>query len=190
LYRNSGRYSVYGTNEPKIFVLADHGDSEIRRTPFYIQPIPVSKTADSFERFDSSIDTESPLTVADKLKWHRLRCGLYQSEAAQALGVNRTTYSRYEEGDIEAYPLDKLEIAAELFGVDIAELLDDYNLFLYRGQGRRIREIRKAAGLTQKQLAALLGVSVTTVKCWEREEKRMRRGTFLRLMEIERQRKE
>lgn len=86
--------------------------------------------------------------------------------------------------------MDKLLVAAELFGVDIAELLDDYNLFLYRGQGRRIRGLRKAAGLTQRKLAALLGVSVTTVKCWESGEKRMRRGTFLRLMEIEGERKE
>lgn len=54
---------------------------------------------------------------------------------AKIMGVDRTTYSRYEENVLDAYPLDKLENAAKRFVIDITELLDEYNLFLYRGQG-------------------------------------------------------
>lgn len=74
-------------------------------------------------------------TVSDKLKWYRYQNGLQQSDMAKIIEVDRTTYSRYEENVLEAYPLDKLENAAKRFGIDITELLDEYNLFLYRGQG-------------------------------------------------------
>ena len=77
---------------------------------------------------------ENPVTVSDKLKWYRYQNGLLQSQVAKAMGVDRTTYSRYEENVLESYSLDKLSKAAMLFGIDITALLDEYNLFLYHGQ--------------------------------------------------------
>ena len=75
-------------------------------------------------------------SVSDKLKWYRIQNGLLQRDVAKVMEVDRTTYSRYEENVLEAYPLDKLAKAAELFGIDVTALLDDYNLFLYHGQGQ------------------------------------------------------
>lgn len=72
-------------------------------------------------------------TVSDKLKWYRFQNGLQQSDMAKIMEVDRKTYSRYETNVLEAYPLDKLEKASKYFGIDIADLLDEYNLFLYRG---------------------------------------------------------
>lgn len=65
------------------------------------------------------------------------------------MGVDRTTYARYEENVLEAYPLDKLANAAELFHIEITALLDNYNLFLYHGQGQQIKRLRKSLQLTQ-----------------------------------------
>ncbi len=48
-------------------------------------------------------------SVSDKLKWYRIQNGLLQRDVAKVMEVDRTTYSRYEENVLEAYPLDKLQ---------------------------------------------------------------------------------
>lgn len=117
-------------------------------------------------------------TVSDKLKWYRYQNGLQQSDMAKIMEVDRTTYSRYEENVLEAYPLDKLEKAAKHFGIDITELLDEYNLFLYLGQGEQIKSLRKSLGLTKAELAQRLGVSLQKVRNWESEKVRVSRSMF------------
>lgn len=128
-------------------------------------------------------DPQALDTVSDKLKWYRYQNGLQQSDMARIMEVDRTTYSRYEENVLEAYLLDKLEKAAKYFGIDITELLDKYNLFLYRGQGEQIKGLRKSLGLTQSELAQRLGVSVQKVKNWEDGKVRVSRGTFYNIMQ-------
>ena len=58
---------------------------------------------------------------------------------------------------------------AELLEVPLTSLLDDYLLFLSRGQGKQIRELRKGLSLTQKAYADKLGISLRTLKNWEQE---------------------
>lgn len=112
-------------------------------------------------------ELEQLTTVSDKLKWYRYQNGLLQRDVAQAMDVDRTTYSRYEENVLDAYPLDKLEQAAKLFQIDVTALLDDYNLFLYHGQGQQIKRLRKAMKLTQSEFAGKMEVSLGMVKRWE-----------------------
>lgn len=94
------------------------------------------------------------------------------------MGVDRTTYSRYEENVLEAYPLDKLAKAAELFKIDVISLLDDYNLFLYHGQGQQIKRLRKSLNLTQSEFAKYIGVSLGTLKKWEQNRVNIQKKTF------------
>ena len=100
------------------------------------------------------------------------------------MGVDRTTYSRYEENLLEAYPLDKLTKAAELFGIDVTVLLDDYNLFLYHGQGRQIKELRKSMKLTQSELAKYMNIPLGTLKKWEQERACIQKKTFEKLLQL------
>lgn len=74
---------------------------------------------------------------------------------------------------METYPLDKLAKVAELLEVDISDLLDDYNAFLYRGQAGQVKALRIQMKLTQKAFAELFGVQITTVKRWEQGKIRM-----------------
>lgn len=127
---------------------------------------------------------EALVTVSDKLKWHRFHNSLLQSEVARAMGVDRTTYSRYEENVLEAYPLDKLSKAAELFGIDIITLLDEYNLFLYQGQGEQIKRLRKAMKLTQSELAKYLDTPLGTLKKWEQNRVSIQKKSFKKLSEL------
>lgn len=128
---------------------------------------------------------EKLTTVSDKLKWYRYQNGLLQSEVAKVMGVDRTTYSRYEENVLEAYPLDKLTKAAEFFEIDVTSLLDDYNLFLYRGQGQQIKRLRKSLNLTQSKFAKYIGVPLGTLKKWEQNKVNIQKKTFEKLLQLQ-----
>lgn len=127
---------------------------------------------------------EKLVTVSDKLKWYRINCGYLQRDVAVALEVDRTTYSRYEENVLEAYPLDKLAKAAELFHIDITSLLDDYNLFLYRNQGQQIKRLRKSLKLTQSQFAKYINTPLGTLKKWEQNRVNIQKKTYKKLSKL------
>ncbi|MBO4867969.1 MAG: helix-turn-helix domain-containing protein [Ruminococcus sp.] len=112
-------------------------------------------------------------TVSDRLKFYRISCGLMQKEIAAQIGVVRTTYARWENNVLSAYPLDKLTLLAEIFGCKVTDLLDEYNKFLIKGQGSYIRNLQKKKSLTRCRLAELMSVSVGRVKDWESERKRV-----------------
>lgn len=128
---------------------------------------------------------ENLVTISDKLKWYRYQNGLLQSEVAKVMGVDRTTYSRYEENVLEAYPLDKLAKASEFFEIDVTSLLDDYNLFLYRGQGQQIKRLRKSIKLTQPEFAKYIGVPLGTLKKWEQNRVNIQKKTFEKLLQLQ-----
>ena len=123
-------------------------------------------------------------TVSDKLKWYRYQNWLLQSNVAKAMAIDRTTYSRYEENVLDAYPLDKLEKAAGLFKTDVTSLLDEYNLFLYNGQGGQIKRLRQSLNLTRSEFAGRLNISLKTLQRWEQDKVRIQKGTFERLKEL------
>lgn len=116
--------------------------------------------------------------TAGRLRWHRLRKELYQEQAADYAGLYRTTYAHYEDSSRDYYPVDKLEKLAELFEVPVTELMDDYNLFLYKGQGEQIKNLRQTLGLTQLQLAKRMNVSRNTVFRWESNQIQITKKTW------------
>ena len=71
-----------------------------------------------------------------------------------------------------------MEKIAQLFDVPIERLLDDYNLFLRNDQGKQIKAIRMKLGLTQRQYADKIGVSLGNLKHWEQNRKRIFRSTW------------
>ena len=71
-----------------------------------------------------------------------------------------------------------MEKIAQLFEVPVDMLLDDYNLFLRNGQGNQIKAIRTKLGLTQRQYADKLGVSLGNLKHWEQNRKQIFKSTW------------
>lgn len=63
-----------------------------------------------------------------------------------------------------------MERIAQLFEVPVERLLDDYNLFLRNGQGKQIKAIRMKLGLTQREYADKLGISLCTSNNGSRTE--------------------
>ena len=116
--------------------------------------------------------------TADKLRWLRYQKGLRQRDVADYAGIDRSTYVHYEEYGKDLYPLEHMEKIAQLFEVPVDTLLDDYNLFLRNGQGNQIKAIRMKLGLTQKQYADKLGVSLGNLKHWEQNRKQIFKSTW------------
>lgn len=125
---------------------------------------------------------ETLATTADKLRYYRHIRGLEQKEVAAYVGLHRGTYAGYETPSTrDYYPLDKLHALAELFDVPLEYLLDDYNRFLYDGQGQQVRALRESMGLSRKEFAAKFDVWASTVRDWETNAVRMTRQTWEKL---------
>lgn len=119
--------------------------------------------------------------TADKLRWYRYRKGLRQRDVAAMIGVDRSTYVHMEDRIHDYYPQEVLERLSAVFEVSIEALLDNYNRFLWSGQGAQIRRIRIQRNLTQQQFARELDVPLGTLKNWERERVRISKRTWEKL---------
>lgn len=60
--------------------------------------------------------------IAERLKHYREACGLSQKQVAQALNIDRTTYTKYERCDSDPN-LDTLIKLAAIYGVTLMDLL-------------------------------------------------------------------
>jgi len=131
------------------------------------------------EKFNLQFSDFSEITeTADKLRWYRYQKGLRQRDAADYAGIDRSTYIHYEEAGRDFYPKEHMEKLTELFEVPLEDLLDDYNLFLLRGQGAQIKAIRQRLGLTQKAYATQLGVPLQKFKRWEQGSAQIFKSTW------------
>ncbi|WP_040195631.1 helix-turn-helix domain-containing protein [Candidatus Soleaferrea massiliensis] len=131
------------------------------------------------EKFNIQYPDPSMITnVADKLRYYRYKKSLRQRDVADYAGINKSTYIHYENPEHDCYPIDKLSRIAELLEVDITDLLDEYNRFLYEGQGQQIRAIRKGMGLTQNEFGRCMGVHGGTVKKWEGDQTILSRASW------------
>ena len=116
--------------------------------------------------------------TADKLRYYRHKNSLLQKDVADYAGIDRSTYIGYEDGQRDYYPLDKLQKIAELYNIEVSDLLDDYNRFLFEGQGQQIKTLRKGLKLTQSDFCQKLGVPLGNYKKWEQESVRIFKSTW------------
>ena len=163
------------------YVLAANVAGTLKVAPLQILKFPVvlpHKFLDA-EKFNLRVSDASEITeIADKLRWLRYQKGLRQRDAADYAGIDRSTYIHYEEAGRDFYPKEHMEKLAELFEVPLEDLLDDYNLFLLRGQGAQIKTIRQRLGLTQKAYATQLGVPLQKFKRWEQGSVQIFKSTW------------
>ena len=160
---------------------------KIRLAPLEILRFPLlalRKLLDA-QKFNIRYTDPSQITeIADKLRWYRYQHALMQKEVAEQIGIDRNTYIHYEEYGRDYYPIEHMEKLAELYDVPVEELLDGYNLFLYKGQGEQIQIIRQSLGLTQKQYAEQLGVPFDNLRKWEQNRVRIYKSAWEKYFQI------
>lgn len=152
--------------------------------PMYLHSFPLfaPHTLVEAEKFNIRYPDPSSITkTADKLRWYRYRKALLQRDVADYAGIDRSTYSSYEETGRDYYPIEKMELIAELLEVPVTELLDEFNMFLYNGQGTQVRAKRIALNMTQVEYAKYLGVPLGTLKNWEKDRVQMIKSTWEKL---------
>lgn len=130
-------------------------------------------------------DPKKLKTTAEKLRWFRYKNRMLQIEVAQAIGIDRKTYINYEKVEHRAYPHENLKLIAKLYSIDFIDLLDEYNMFLYNGQGKQIQAIRKSMNLNRDKFATLFGVKHKTIENWENETVTVSKKTWRKLYNLE-----
>ena len=117
------------------------------------------------------------MELSQKLKELRKKQGLTQLELAERLFVSRQAISGWEAGTSRP-STENLQSLSRLFNIPLETLLDDYNLFLRKGQGEQIKTIRTKLGLTQREYADKLSVSLGSLKQWEQNRKQIFKSTW------------
>ena len=176
------KWCTFGHLGNGLYLMVSHLTSGVQFGVMVLRSFPLL-TPHHFEdacRFNLEFPDPSKITrTADKLRWHRYRKALLQREVADYAGLDRTTYTNYEEGR-DYYPVDKLGKIAELFSVEMTELMDEYNLFLYHDQGKQIRAGREALDMTVIQYAKYLGVQPDKLRRWENKQVQITKETWKR----------
>lgn len=174
-------WRVWKTENENLFILYRTEFFRVVFAPLYVIKIPFRNTINIQQTvwcFERAKHPEKLSNTADRIRYYRCTKGFLQSEVAEYVGINASTYLSYESGERDYYPIEKMQRIADFLQVDINELLDDYNRFLYEGQGRQIKKLRKTLGLTQCEFGKLYDVSTGTVKRWEQEAVRMKKKTW------------
>lgn len=114
------------------------------------------------------------MTTAERMKARRKEIGVSAEEIAKELKVSPATIYRYEKGDIEKMPLEILEPLSKVLRTTPAYLMgweepeSESNIVKKKYEiGGRLRYFRELRGLSQKELASLIGVSNSRVSNWE-----------------------
>lgn len=111
--------------------------------------------------------------IPDRLRFCRHRLGLMQKEVAKIAGVSRNTYINLETGNQNSFDKAVADKLSALFEIPVYDLLDDYNRFIAKGQGKLIRQHREGLKLGKRPYARLLGVSTNLIRAWEGEKKQV-----------------
>ena len=141
--------------------------------------------------------------MPNRLKELRRSLGITQKELASSLGIAQPTLSGWETGRFQI-DYDNLGKLADFFGTSIDYILgrsvdeqttvhnsspkeEPYNSKpMLRGEEMimRLKEVRKAAGLTQKEVAAHVGVNQNTYSYWENRKTRIDSDSIVKLSKL------
>ncbi len=108
-----------------------------------------------------------------RLKELRIAQKLYQKDIADMLGVDRTTYTKYESGASEPDIATLIQLA-DFFGVTVDYLINHKEKGVSEMKageintiGKRIKDTREKKGMALDELAEKLEISIVQLFCFE-----------------------
>jgi transcriptional regulator with XRE-family HTH domain len=104
-------------------------------------------------------------TIGDHLRKRRLDLGLLQKPVAKQIGVTKATIQYWENNRVSP-AIRFMPRITSFLTYDLTDSIGQRSLV------ERLRHHRRRLGLSQKRLAALLGINESTVAGWERAEHR------------------
>ena len=174
--RKEPKWRILTQVSENMYILCSTLDGCVRYAPMYIHSFRLIAPRRLLEAqlFNQHYQNYEDIpNVQDRLRWCRHHMGLMQKEVAELIGISRGHYIDFEVGYVDYYPKEIVDKLAALYKIPVDDLLDDYNRFLYKGQGKMIREYRESLGLQKKPFARLIGVDPNLLRAWEADQKRM-----------------
>lgn len=158
------------------FLMMVYNSDRVRYSPLYISSCKINNVIDD-------IDYKSE-PIPYKLKHARLLNNKTQKEIANELNVSLSTIKSYENPKREEYPLCHLINLAKIYNISLNNLLDEYHMFLYKGQGQQINKLRKSFFLTQERFAEILKVNKRTILTWEKDMVTITKDTWKQIKSL------
>ncbi len=122
-----------------------------------------------------------PVETKDKLKFYRYKKGLTQKQVSEHANIDYATYSSYENDERDYYNQKYMVSIAEILDVDISELVDEYNMFLYNEPHLAIKKLRQSKKMTQFEFSRVYGISVRSLKAIESGKQRVLKRVWERM---------
>ena len=94
-----------------MIVMSRYTNTAVVYAPLYIRSFRLVQphTLVEAEKFNIRYSDSSQINnTPDRLRWHRYRCGLRQRDVADYAGIDRSTYSSYEEIGRDYYPIENM----------------------------------------------------------------------------------
>jgi len=140
--------------------------------------------------------------IGNRIRKARKDRGLTQKKLAESIGRTESSISEYEKGTVEA-PRSILEGIAAILKIPTYELAGwkyvgdntfigdadayDTNPFELMDAptfGQRLREARKAAKMTQKELAEKTGIALSSIRLYESDKREPRKSGMEKIADI------
>lgn len=104
----------------------------------------------------------------------RINAMLSMKEAAMKIGITTQTLSAYERG-VQIPKVDTIDKIIDLYGISYSDInwrpgarKKEQQLGEKRKLKYTLKELRKNTGLTQMQAAKMIGLSLSTLECYEK----------------------
>lgn len=175
------KWRVFQQLGEQTYLMVQNISCEVKFSPLFTHSFPLLAPHHLLEskKFNIKFSDTSQITeIADKLRWYRYSKALLQKEIADIIGIDRSTYIRYEEYGHNYYRLEHMKKLAELYRIPVTDLLDDFNLFLYNIQGKQIRAKKMQLGVSRKEYAKIIGLHPGSLKKWELNTVRIFKSTW------------
>lgn len=127
--------------------------------------------------------------LGNNIKAARKAKKMTQKELATKIGKTESSIRKYEKGFCDI-PNSVIEAIAKSLDVSVFEITNGIypsepkNVAEYLNMGEKIHQLRKQAGLTQKELAEKVGVSDTAIMRYEKNQRIPRKETLNKLAAV------